>query len=228
MQDFSGQNLENHDFSGQDLSGANFEGAVLSRAIFTDAKLTSTNFSKATMWGTIFKNAKLDNANFSHSEGSPDFSNASLRGVNFERFYAEGANLSGADYTGANFAWARIVECSSLAYADMSYTNFYNAVFRDADCTSVDFSYANLRGASFLCSPTKNAYFYGADLSGGSQFWLRDALLDDATVLWLAVVEESDPKRIQSWVNRGALLTDAETLNSSQKYHVISFPETDW
>jgi len=228
MQDFSGQDLEYDDFSGQDLSGANFEGAILNWANFTDAKLTSANFSKAIMCSTIFTNAQLDNANFSHSEGSPDFSKASLRGVNFERFYAEEANLSGTDCTGANFAWARIVESSNLTYANMSCTNLYNAVFRDANCTSVDFSQANLRGARFLGSPAENACFYGADLSGGSQFWLGDALLDDATVLWLAVVEESDPTRIQSWVNRGALLTDAETLNSSQKYHVISLPEKDW
>ncbi|MEY4516846.1 MAG: hypothetical protein RL180_1192, partial [Pseudomonadota bacterium] len=96
-------------------------------------------------------------------------------------------------------------------------------------CTSVDFSQANLRGTDFFGNPAKNACFYGADLSGVSRFWLRDALLDDATVLWLTVVVgESDPTRIQSWVNRGGLLTKGETLSSSQKYHAISFPETDW
>ena len=90
----------------------------------------------------------------------------------------------------------------------------------------MNFSHANLRGVNLGGNSTKHACFYGADLSGAKKCSLSHALLDDATVLYLAIIDESDPEKIQSYLNRGALFTAGEKLNAGQKTHVICLPET--
>ncbi|MGB3760648.1 MAG: pentapeptide repeat-containing protein [Rivularia sp. (in: cyanobacteria)] len=73
-----------------------------------------------------------------------DFSNANLRGVNFDYVYLRQTNFSNANLENASFIYANLYQ------ANFSNANLENAKFHDAALKKSDFSNANLTNAKLL------------------------------------------------------------------------------
>lgn len=139
--DFSGAWLESANLSHANISGANFTAAVLAHADMRDsiaigADFTSANLGRASMAGAVFDEAQ--------------FLGAMLTGCNFDGTQCRGARMGGAAWLDTQ--WGR---------ADWSGVQAPDATFYKFDLRGMNFSQANLAGATLI-----ECNLEGADLRG--------------------------------------------------------------
>ncbi len=171
--DFKGATLAHSDLYGTDFTGANLKGADLShtrlnRAVLIRADLSGADLSGATIFRpTVYTDMRSDLAD------APHFSGANMTGVRVM------ANLSGADFRGANMAGADFSPLESrpgqgtitslmknvLKSCDFSGAELKGANFDRADLTFARFVGANLKGANFAKADLSKVDFAGADLT---------------------------------------------------------------
>lgn len=161
----TGYDLSSIDLSDGRLQGFDFSGSVLSNATFDRANLRGANFKGANLVGARLSRAELPCLSI---VGQPDrcvsFVQANMRGALLTY-----ANASGADFSGAVMSGnptAPIDQPESRA-ANLSYLYGPNTRFINTDLTAVNFSNAQVYGAttSFKGGSLARANFSGATLS---------------------------------------------------------------
>lgn len=159
------------DFSGQDLSEAIFDRLDLSGADFSEAILSETQFTNCDLSGANFSGAQLD---------STLFAQTNLQGAIFDRsFAAVGPAFIVADLQNASAApvsWRNAVirqsECASL---DFTASTLIDVEISDSVCTGANltlidgtagnFSGTDFTDASFDRAIVAEASFDGANLT---------------------------------------------------------------
>ena len=154
--DFKGAKLSHSDLYGTDLTDANLKGADLShtrlnRAVLIHADLSGADLTGATIFRpTVYTDLRSDLAD------APRFSGANMTGVRVM------ANLSGADFRGANLTGADFSPLEARP-GQGTITSLMRNVLK-----SCDFSGAALKGANFDRADLTFARFVGADLAGAN------------------------------------------------------------
>ena len=184
--DLTGANLSHTTLEGADLRNTNVDWSDFSFANLTGADLSMTN-EMIESWYSITSTLtpaylKLRSA---FERIGVEFNSANLRRANLRHLYWEGCNLTGADLTEANMAYATFIEASLdgaiLQLSDLSHCWFTDCGFTGAKMQDVnmeggrgvgpvEFTNADMSGAnieSFNCSDNDNGTFSAenADLS---------------------------------------------------------------
>jgi uncharacterized protein YjbI with pentapeptide repeats len=163
--DFTGANLDGASFRQAQLQGANFsrarlrgamfEGAQLDNAKFVEAQLQGAQFATAKMDGVDFTGAQLQGADLSFELRGITFARANLTGVLFgfgTETLLQGADLSGAVLTGADFGRAQMqgasLKSASMRGVDLREANLQGADLGGADLRGANLDRARLQGAS--------------------------------------------------------------------------------
>jgi len=154
--DFKGATLAHSDLYGTDFTGANLKGADLShtrlnRSVLIRADLSGADLTGATIFRpTVYTDMRSDLAD------APRFSGANMSGVRVM------ANLSGADFRGANLTGADFSPLEARP-GQGTITSMMKNVLK-----SCDFSGAALKGANFDRADLTFSRFVGADLEGAN------------------------------------------------------------
>jgi len=154
--DFKGAKLSHSDLYGTDLTDANLKGADLShtrlnRAVLIHADLSGADLTGATIFRpTVYTDLRSDLAD------APRFSGANMSRVRVM------ANLSGADFRGANLTGADFSPLEARP-GQGTITSLMRNVLK-----SCDFSGAALKGANFDRADLTFSRFVGADLAGAN------------------------------------------------------------
>lgn len=179
---FAGADLRRVKLVGSNLTGANLSGARMNLAWIMGADFTRANLSNAVLETLVvsagletkpdeaarFVEANLSGAhimarfalddmhgaNFSHAMMAADMRNQSMGLI---RTDFSGANLVGANFTGAH-----------CAYASFRFARLAGANFSGASLLHTDFSGADLKGANLTGADATGADFGGADLNGAT------------------------------------------------------------
>ena len=214
--DFSNSFMNNVNFDSAVLDGVNFAGAELNQAVFDGASLqcldaTSdtpqcVDLSNAKLQGASLKSANLTGASLYNAFLSDNINGnisraASLTGVHLKNVNLSFAQLSGVDFTLANFYGDNpgtpcattgsdytgfTTRCASAHAAQMTATRFDNAYLY-----GVDFSNATIAGVSFDQAVLSGANFAGATIASSpnsgavtsfSRAFLQGTNLDKAMV----------------------------------------------
>lgn len=107
--------------------------------------------------------------------GHHDCPNCMLAGANLDNTCVKGGNLKGADFSNVH----AVLMC-------MSYADFTNVSFRDANLSGANLAHANLTGADFTGAVLSITSFKGTDLTktkGLTQAQLNQACEDKDTKL---------------------------------------------
>lgn len=176
--EFTGASLQYRNFVNTNFTGADFSSANLTGSNLKDSNFTNTVLSSATIKKVNAKNANFDNTTFSSVEAlesnfqNTNFSNArfstvrggDFRNANFTNISIdqslESANLSGLDFTTAQFNNSAYIIVSDLSSADFSGMDFEGIGFSESNLTSADFSSTN-----FIGNIDYYAVFSGSNLS---------------------------------------------------------------
>jgi uncharacterized protein YjbI with pentapeptide repeats len=154
--DFKGANLAHSDLYGTDFTGANLKGTDLSHTRLNRSVLIRADLSGADLTGaTIFRPTVYDDLS-QNLANAPRFSGANMTGVRVM------ANLSGADFRGANMTGADFSPLESRP-GQGTITSLMKNVLK-----SCDFSGAALKGANFDRADLTFSRFVGADLAGAN------------------------------------------------------------
>jgi uncharacterized protein YjbI with pentapeptide repeats len=154
--DFKGAVLARSDLYGADFTGANLKGvdltaARLDRTVLIRADLSGANLANATIYRpTVFTDLSTSAAD------APRFSGANLTGIHVM------ANLSGADFRGANLTDAVFAPLEWRA-GQGTITTLPKNVLKSCDFSGATLTRANLSRAVLTFSR-----FVGADLSGAN------------------------------------------------------------
>jgi uncharacterized protein YjbI with pentapeptide repeats len=178
-------NLSGANLHGVKLLGADLTEADLTKADLTETWIMNAKFDHAKMHGAtlqvVITSVAMDNtretaasfvgADLSDTSATVHFSYDDMRGVNFQgtemsvvlanqsmgmlRSEFKGANLDGADFTGAH-----------LGRITFEFAKLKGAIFRGADLTRADFTGAYLTGADFTGAKLDDATFEQATLTG--------------------------------------------------------------
>jgi len=183
--DFKGAVLARSDLYGADFTGSNLKGADLSHVRLDRSVLIRADLSGANLTGaTIFRPTVYDDLSKNLAD-APRFSGANLSGIRVM------ANLSGADFRGANLTGADFTPLESragqgtittlarnvLMSCDFSGAEMKGVIFDRAILTFSRFVGADLSGADFVDADLSMVDFTGADLTGAN---LAGADLDGA------------------------------------------------
>lgn len=114
----------------------------------------------ATVAGGTFLLLNLRTAN--RNTEKVNLNDADLSGADFS-----GANLSGADFINANLSGA------NLSGTNLRYANLSGANLRYTNLSGADLRYANLSGADLNCTLLSDANFSDANLSGALLFFVN-------------------------------------------------------
>jgi uncharacterized protein YjbI with pentapeptide repeats len=154
--DFKGANLAHTDLYGTDLTGANLKGADLSHTRLNRSVLIRADLSGADLTGaTIFRPTVYTDL-ASNLADAPRFAGANLTRIRVM------ANLSGADFRGANLTNADFSPLEARP-GQGTITSLMKNVLK-----SCDFSGAALKGANFDRADLTFSRFVGADLAGAN------------------------------------------------------------
>jgi len=149
---------------GEDVSWRSFDGArvLRFRASGLLAKGTSWRgayFDEPDFSGACFISAVLDRSfMFEAALGGADFTNASLRGVEWLSCLAPGARFDEADLTGSKLD-ATIFPQASLRGARLVDTSLVGCSFRGCDLTGADFTGADLTDVILEGAVLRDAVF---------------------------------------------------------------------
>jgi uncharacterized protein YjbI with pentapeptide repeats len=159
--------LSRHNLAYLDLSGLNFKGATLARS-----DLFGVDFTGANLKGTDLSHTRLDRSVLIGA----DLSGANLRGATIQRpaVYSNFSNdpADAPRFSGANMTGVRVM--ANLSGADFRGANLTNADFSPLEglmknvLKSCDFSGAALKGANFDGADLTFSRFVGADLAGAN------------------------------------------------------------
>lgn len=171
--DFKGANLAHSDLYGTDFTGSNLKGTDLSHTRLNRSVLIRADLSGANLTGaTIFRPTIYSDLS-SNLADAPRFAGANLTGIRVM------ANLSGADFRGANMTDADFSPLEArpgqgtitslmknvLKSCDFSGADLHGANFDRADLTFSRFVGANLAGANLRKTDLSKTDFSGADLT---------------------------------------------------------------
>jgi uncharacterized protein YjbI with pentapeptide repeats len=195
--DFAGRDLRQLDLSGLDFKGARLAGADLFGVDLAMSDLSRADLVGARLDRAIIIKADFSNANMVRAslQRPSAFSSLAFDPAEAPRFV--GANLSrariiarldGADFTGANLAFASLASDDQRSVITTSPRvvligcNFSGASLKGADLAYVIFTFAKFRGADLSDSILAHADLSKADLSGAdlSNADMTDADLDGA------------------------------------------------
>lgn len=158
--DFSGSDMQAVRFDGAELRGCRFIETDLRNAMLRYCKCENADFSDSKIPGTRFLFSEMQNVVFRNLDAkqgsflSIDFSGSDLSGTNFSgaEFWYGGefnrANLAGTDLSGVHLENAEFVE-----------TRLNNAKFLKTHLSKADFSRADLEGADFTGAKLYAAVF---------------------------------------------------------------------
>jgi len=154
--DFKGAKLAHSDLYGTDFTGANLKGSDLSHTRLNRSVLIRADLSGADLTGaTIFRPTVYSDLSANLAD-APRFAGANLTGIRVM------ANLSGADFRGANMTKADFSPLESRP-GQGTITSLMKNVLK-----SCDFSGAELKGANFDRADLTFSRFVGADLKGAN------------------------------------------------------------
>jgi uncharacterized protein YjbI with pentapeptide repeats len=146
---FAANAITNAAFDHAILNATNFRGATLIQVTFNGSTGTSPDFSGATLAGVAFAGTKIVTPLFNNqtvfhgSQGTADFSNASLPDTDFSHLDLAGIRFNDGNFTGAKFTGALL----------------QGAVFDGAILTGADFSGAHLQGTRFTNTDVTQTLF---------------------------------------------------------------------
>ena len=202
--DFSHANLTDTDFGGAIADGAIFEGTNLSGTQFRYTSLVAANFKNATIRSTNFSSADLTNASVVQAKiiTTPDFSDVDLTSVDL------GSRSHILNFDCEKSSVGNEVECTNLAFADLSGQELIGVSFKGANLRGTNLSNAFLQNTVFECiqfdfiDPDTNMAWVRcadlsdtdmsiAELSGAS---LVGANVENASLRW-STVREADLTR---------------------------------
>jgi uncharacterized protein YjbI with pentapeptide repeats len=153
---FKGANLAHADLYGTDFTGSNLKGTDLSHTRLNRSVLIRADMSGADLTGaTIFRPTIYTDLS-SNLADAPRFAGANLTGIRVM------ANLSGADFRGANLTNADFAPLESRPGQGTITTLARNVL------KSCDFSGAQMKGANFDRADLTFSRFVGADLAGAN------------------------------------------------------------
>lgn len=136
--DLQGVNLRKTNLSGVNLQSANLRGADLKYAIFHETNLSGTNLDNADLRKADLKYANLSGASLKNAR-----LNSAILGEDMGILKIKfGANLTNADFQGANLRGA------NLQGLDLSTANLSKANLQGVDLSTVDLSKGNLQEAN--------------------------------------------------------------------------------
>ena len=183
--DLSGARLMETPLAGADLSEVRAEellvhggaivgmramGALLDQSMFVKVDLTGTDFSAARMHRVTFIGVQAKGL---VARGT----------IMTKAIFVEGCDLTGADFTGANCAFANF-RGTCLAGARFDGAVLDGADFSDCDLTGASFDLASGREARFVVADLRGAAMTRSDLRGASlaRADIRGANLSDASL----------------------------------------------
>lgn len=192
-----GANLEGASFHAADLTGANLAGANLTNANLNRAVLTQTDLSGAVLNGAMAYQARFDGANLSNImavqllaqrsrmlsatlNGARIFdanldsvlmSNVEAIGATIQASRLWNAQMTRSDFTNAIFVTSDLLDATitlaTLTGASLRRTNLTGVDLRDSDLTNVNFTQALMTGAILAGADVTGADFEGATLPAG-------------------------------------------------------------
>lgn len=173
--DLSGANLEGADLTGATVEGANLFGANLSNTKFEESVLRSARNWIFALYDT--ERLKLLHLALDHNNRvlNKDFSGYDLREIPFDQNNLNDFNLSQANLFKVNLANASL-KAANLRGSTLSHASLIGAHLEKAILVGANLEGANLTGA----------HLEGADLTdatGLTQAQIRDAVIDDTTIL---------------------------------------------
>jgi uncharacterized protein YjbI with pentapeptide repeats len=143
--------LDNNDLSGWDFSNQNLSNATFNQSIFTHANLMNADFSNASIQFAGFSDTTGSGFTAAQLASTTGYQNRQLQGIDFSRNDLTGWIFSGQNLSGASFASS----------------NLLSAAFFSATLSHVNFSLADLRGATGFVADA-SATFTGTILPDGS------------------------------------------------------------
>lgn len=179
-----GANLEGASFHAADLTGANLAGANLTNANLNRAVLTQADLSGAVLSGAMAYQARFDGANLSNimavqllAQRSRMVS-ATLNGARIFDANLDSVLMSNVEAIGAT------IQASRLWNAQMTRSNFTNAIFVTSDLLDATITLATLTGASLRRTNLTGVDLRDSDLSNAnlSEAMMTGAILAGAQV----------------------------------------------
>lgn len=140
---------------GYDISGATLSGANLSGYTFNLHK-KDTNFSNVVIQQSDQCPNNLTN-----------FSNASMKNIDFSSLSIQNAKFTNTNLSGANFASTKLTS-TKFCGASMSKTDFTNAVVNGCDFSKADLGKTDFTNAAFYNTCFKNADLSSATMNGSA------------------------------------------------------------
>jgi serine/threonine protein kinase len=210
----SGIDMTNANFKGQSLTGLSLSNAKLRNADFNNADLTGTNFthanlqdaqfSSSTISGAIFDYAKLQDSTFTDSEASDSrFYSADLRSSRWRDCNLDRANLSAANFSGAQVFQVELPGASLISTSGLVLQNRFHEVKDNFVLTSTD-------GRWLYKSLIKQSFKQTVEEAIRNGISLKDVNLR-AVDLYDANLANADLRNADL---RGALLTGAKLDNA--------------
>lgn len=180
---FTTANLSNAKFSDADLTGTNFTGSNLQQTRFINNDLRSATINNTNIDEASFNNCNLSGKDFAtitlgrpFFQSQTDMTNTKFLGKTFDPEFA-GANLSGADFTGATF-----INNGQIGKT-LDHTNFTNTHFlpdgpislggatgQQTNFTGADLTNVDMRGVQFVSPNFTNANLTGVGIDQNSSF----------------------------------------------------------
>lgn len=168
--DFRGIDIHSADLAGADLSDARFPSASFSGTNLTGARLVGADFSQATVRGVRFDRALLCHAHLARLDlWLISFSEADLRGANLAGVRVSECNFSGANLTDARLEGA-LLPATDLRDANLTGANLIGADLRWADLRGADCTDADFTDANLSGALFSRTIFAGARLASTSLF----------------------------------------------------------
>ncbi len=165
--DGSGADLSNGNFTGADFTGANLSGAKMEHALFNEATMADVVLERASGPRAEFMGADLSEAKMAGADlTEADFSAAMIEKADFTGATGVSVWFSKVRGAGAVFAKANLLNSRADQPADLSGADFSGANLRDARWQDTDFSRARFAGADLTNALFTHCRFEEADLSG--------------------------------------------------------------
>lgn len=167
---FNGKDFSNMDFSylngfemrfeNCNLKGANFTGAQLRKVSFYYSDLTGACFKDADLSGAILCGANYTNACFDHA----NMFNADLRKINAPGASFRYVNISRLNFGGSILKNACFFNSGSVSAVDFSNADLEGATLSGMDICDARFEWANLSRANLSSTKFRKCKIYSANL----------------------------------------------------------------
>ena len=147
--DLSGRNFEDCSFVGCEFIGCNFRNATFSECSFENCNLSNISLTQAKFGEVILIECKLVGLNFSSCKKL-------LFSIKLESCILQMCNFSGLKMNDLCFTKSEFKDCdffeANLSSADLSYCNLKGTLFESCDLSEADFRYAT----AYSIDPNQN------------------------------------------------------------------------